>query len=137
MVAASVQPHRRRRWWRLVSVLFRRRGRHTEQLTKQCMEAKRELARAAQARGNDYSRQVLLGSFHGVVNNSEGQVDNVFMNTARYNPVYEQRLQIERINDFRHLRPDSGRQVFFFRHSANPIEVGDGSLPPAERRDIR
>jgi hypothetical protein len=114
MPPPSIQPHRRRRWWWLVAALVMGRGCCAEELAEEGVQAERELARAPQARGDDHARQVLLGSFHGVINNAEGQVDNVLMKTARYNPINEQRLDIERVNDSRQLQPDSGRQFFFF-----------------------
>lgn len=133
----SIQPHRWWRWRRLAAALVAWGRGHAEELAEDGVQAKGEVAREAQARGNDHARQVLLGAFHGVVNNAEGEVGNVFVNTGGYNPVHEQGLQIERVNDFGQLRPDRGRQVFFSDILPISIAVRGGSLSPEDQGDIR
>jgi len=117
MPPPSIQCHRRRRWWRLVAVLLRW-GRDAEERAQEGVQALGELARAAEARGDDHAGEVLLGALQRVVDHAEGQVDDVLVHSARYNPVYEQRLDVERVNDVRQLRPDGG-QVFFLSHVPN------------------
>ena len=108
MPTRSIQGHRRRRWWRLVAVLLRW-GRHPQKGAQEGVQAHGELARAAEARGDDHAGEVVLGALQRMVDHAKCQVDDVLVNPAGYNPIYEQRLDVTRINDVRQLRPERGQ----------------------------